>query len=62
MKLLEGDFLVKSSDGKKLEDVENLERIRKSLTEAIDGGGEEISIETEIFGRKESAKRRRCWD
>ncbi|XP_041990203.1 glycogen phosphorylase 1-like isoform X1 [Salvia splendens] len=41
----EGDFFVKSfhvtsSDGKKLEDVEDLERIRKSLMEAIDGVGD----------------------
>ncbi|KAH6829108.1 hypothetical protein C2S53_013256 [Perilla frutescens var. hirtella] len=40
----EGDFFTKSfhvtgSDGKKIEDAENLERIRMALMEAIDGGG-----------------------
>lgn len=34
------NFHVTSSDGKKIEDAENIERIRKSLMEAIDGLGD----------------------
>lgn len=52
----EGDFFIKSfhvtgSDGKKIEGVENLERIRNALMEAIDGGGDAIGGPMQASGR-----------
>lgn len=52
----EADFFIKkfyvtSSEGKKIENLENLERIKKALMEAIDAGGDAVGGHVQVGGR-----------